>query len=69
MRLPYNLPSFSQAAALVALTHRDQLLAAIPQIIAERDKLLATLSEHPWFTGLVECCQFYLYSPSPTGTK
>ncbi|MFP4099027.1 histidinol-phosphate transaminase [Coleofasciculus sp.] len=47
MRLPYNLPSFSQAAALVALTHRDQLLAAIPQIIAERNKLLAALSEHP----------------------
>ncbi|MEQ9368503.1 MAG: histidinol-phosphate transaminase [Coleofasciculus chthonoplastes F3-SA18-01] len=47
MRLPYNLPSFSQAAALIALTHRDQLLAAIPQIIAERDKLLAALSEHP----------------------
>ncbi|NES85265.1 MAG: aminotransferase class I/II-fold pyridoxal phosphate-dependent enzyme, partial [Moorea sp. SIO2B7] len=47
MRLPYNLPSFSQAAAIVALNHRQTLLASIPQVIAERDKLLKALSEHP----------------------
>ncbi|NEQ80423.1 MAG: aminotransferase class I/II-fold pyridoxal phosphate-dependent enzyme, partial [Moorea sp. SIO2I5] len=47
IRLPYNLPSFSQAAAILALNHRQTLLASIPEIIAERDKLLKALSEHP----------------------
>ncbi|NEO75845.1 histidinol-phosphate transaminase [Moorena sp. SIO4G3] len=46
IRLPYNLPSFSQAAAILALNHRQTLLASIPEIIAERDKLLKALSEH-----------------------
>ena len=47
IRLPYNLPTFSQAAALLALTHRQTLLASIPQTIAERNRLLTVLSEHP----------------------
>jgi histidinol-phosphate aminotransferase len=47
IRLPYNLPTFSQSAALLALTHRQQLLASIPQLISERDKLLTTLAQHP----------------------
>ncbi|MBE9124836.1 MULTISPECIES: histidinol-phosphate transaminase [unclassified Coleofasciculus] len=45
IRLPYNLPSLSQSAALIALTHRQTLLASIPQTIAERDKLWVALSE------------------------
>ncbi len=47
IRLPYNLPSFSQAAATVALTHRQSLLASIPQILAERNRLFDALSSHP----------------------
>ena len=47
LRLPYNLPSFSQAAALAALTHSQQLLTQIPDIISERHKLLHALTEHP----------------------
>lgn len=47
LRLPYNLPSFSQAAAYTALAHSDLLLAQIPTILAERDRLYQTLSKHP----------------------
>lgn len=46
VRLPYNLPTFSQAAALVAITHRQLLLASIPQILAERDELINSLTEN-----------------------
>ncbi|PZO54787.1 MAG: histidinol-phosphate aminotransferase, partial [Phormidesmis priestleyi] len=44
--LPYNLPSHSQAAALTALAHADQLLAQIPTILTERRKLLAALANN-----------------------
>jgi len=47
IRLPYNLPSFTQAAAQLALAHRKQLLAVIPEIRANRDKLIQALSGHP----------------------
>ena len=47
IRLPYNLPSFSQTAAEFALAQRQLLLAVIPEIIAERAKLIAALSQHP----------------------
>lgn len=48
LRLPYNLPSFSQAAAQTALAHSDQLLTQIPIILAERDQLLKALCDHPY---------------------
>lgn len=48
LRLPYNLPSFSQAAANAALAHSQQLLAQIPSILSERDKVFQALSEHPY---------------------
>lgn len=47
LRLPYNLPAFSQTAAIAALTHSQQLLTQIPDIISERHKLLHALTEHP----------------------
>ncbi|MGC1217705.1 MAG: histidinol-phosphate transaminase [Phormidesmis sp.] len=47
LRLPYNLPSFSQSAAQVALAHSDQLLEQIPLIVTERDQLLQALAQHP----------------------
>ncbi len=47
LRLPYNLPSFSQAAAQVALAHSNQLLEQIPLIVTERDKLLQQFAQHP----------------------
>jgi histidinol-phosphate aminotransferase len=47
VRLPYNLPSFSIAAALLALQNRQLLLESISQILSERDKLIDALSQHP----------------------
>lgn len=47
IRLPYNLPSFSQVAALVALQQRQMLLSSIPQILAQRATLTHTLAQHP----------------------
>jgi len=46
VRLPYNLPSFSIAAALIAVQNRSLLLESVSQIIKERSKLLETLSQY-----------------------
>ena len=46
IRLPYNLPSFSQTCAEFALAQRQLLLAVIPEILAERAKLIAALTQH-----------------------
>jgi histidinol-phosphate aminotransferase len=41
VRLPYNLPTLSAHAALLALEHRQELLGDIPQLLQERDRLYA----------------------------
>ena len=46
IRLPYNLPAFSQLAAELALAQRQLLLVVIPEIISERAKLIAALTQH-----------------------
>ncbi|MEG5018451.1 MULTISPECIES: histidinol-phosphate transaminase [unclassified Microcoleus] len=46
IRLPYNLPSFSQTAAELALAQRQLLLATIPETLSERTKLIAALTQH-----------------------
>ena len=47
IRLPYNLPSFSQAAAILALHHRDELLSVVDQVIAQRQTLIQELTSQP----------------------
>ena len=47
IRLPYNLPTFSQAAAVVTLQNRQMLLESIPQLLAERVKLSQALAQQP----------------------
>ncbi|ACA98518.1 MULTISPECIES: histidinol-phosphate transaminase [Cyanophyceae] len=49
VRLPYNLPSFSQAAARLALDHGDRLLETIPEAQQERGKLYQALGQLPNF--------------------
>ncbi|MEC4983681.1 MAG: histidinol-phosphate transaminase [Oscillatoria sp. PMC 1068.18] len=49
VRLPYNLPAFSQAAALLTLEKRQLILPAIAKILSERDKLHQALSQNPGF--------------------
>jgi histidinol-phosphate aminotransferase len=45
VRLPYNLPSPTQAAAKLALAHRQDLLAIIPTLQEQRQILAQTLTE------------------------
>jgi histidinol-phosphate aminotransferase len=45
VRLPYNLPSISLAAAQMVLAHRQLLLATIPETMSERDRLFSLLSQ------------------------
>ncbi|MGI0485340.1 histidinol-phosphate transaminase [Pantanalinema rosaneae CENA516] len=47
VRLPYNLPSFSQAAAYTVLSHRQQLLQTIPLLLEQRTHLTQALLQHP----------------------
>jgi histidinol-phosphate aminotransferase len=47
VRLPYNLPSVSMAAALIALQNRQLLLKSIPETLVERAKLIEALSQYP----------------------
>lgn len=47
IRLPYNLPSFSQAAAMLAMQQRHLLLETIPLLLQERAKLTQALAQHP----------------------
>lgn len=47
VRLPYNLPSVSQVAASIALTHRQQLLASIHLLLEQRTDLTNALRQQP----------------------
>jgi histidinol-phosphate aminotransferase len=44
VRLPYNLPSITIAAAELALKHQSSLLAVIPEILASRDRVYERIS-------------------------
>jgi histidinol-phosphate aminotransferase len=46
VRLPYNLSSLSQVAAILALQYRDLLLQVVPLICEERIKLTQALTQH-----------------------
>ena len=45
VRLPYHLSAVSQAVARVALAHSDELLAAVDELRAERDRTVDWLRE------------------------
>lgn len=49
VRLPYNLPSFSQKAATIALEQRQLLLPLVTQTIAERERMYALLQGNSKF--------------------
>ncbi|MBW4460887.1 MAG: histidinol-phosphate transaminase [Nodosilinea sp. WJT8-NPBG4] len=46
VRLPYNLPSLTQAAAQLALAHRQELLAVVPEIQQQRGELADAIAQH-----------------------
>ncbi|MEJ6012610.1 histidinol-phosphate transaminase [Corynebacterium sp. H127] len=45
VRLPYHLSTLSQAAAIVALRHRNDTLATVAKLAAERERVVAALQE------------------------
>ncbi|GAA4146142.1 histidinol-phosphate transaminase [Leifsonia shinshuensis] len=45
VRLPYHLSAITQAAALGALAHSDEMLAMVGEIRAQRDRLVVELAE------------------------
>ncbi len=49
VRLPYNLPSFSQKAATIALEQRHLLLPLVTQTIAERERIYPLLQQNSRF--------------------
>jgi histidinol-phosphate aminotransferase len=53
VRLPYHLSSLTQAAAVAALRHADEMLAMVDDIKSQRDRIVHTLTElgySPWPT-------------------
>lgn len=58
VRLPYNLPSFSQAAALTALAQRSSLLAAVDTTIVERQQMETWLREQSTLTTWPSAANF-----------
>jgi histidinol-phosphate aminotransferase len=69
VRLPYNLPSFSMIAALLALQNRELLLASIPQILSERTKLLLALSQRPELQVWQSSSNFIYIRLKPNGSE
>ena len=63
-RLPYNLPSLSQAAAQLALRHRHELLKAIPILLAERNKLIDALAQEPTLQVWPSAANFIYLRPN-----
>lgn len=49
IRLPYNLPTFSQLAAEFALQHRDLILPAVKDVMKEKARVYQALVNHPLF--------------------
>ncbi|MBX9254370.1 histidinol-phosphate transaminase [Desmonostoc muscorum CCALA 125] len=67
IRLPYNLPSFSIAAALIALQNRKLLLESIPKILSERAKLIEALSQEPELEIAASAANFIYLRLKPNG--
>lgn len=65
VRLPYNLPSFSQEAAILALKHAPALLATIPEIQSERDRLHTELQTLTSYTTWRSDANFLYARPNP----
>ena len=60
VRLPYHLSAVTQAAALAALRHRDELMSQVASLRAERDALVEWLREQG-FDALDSDSNFVLF--------
>ena len=64
VRLPYHLSAVTQAAALAALSHRDELMAQVASLRDERDALVAWLRAQG-LTAHESDANFVLFGPFP----
>jgi histidinol-phosphate aminotransferase len=62
VRLPYHLSALTQAAALTALAHRDELLASVDAVVAERRRLVAGVEALGLRTVPTDA-NFFLFGP------
>jgi histidinol-phosphate aminotransferase len=69
VRLPYNLPSFSITAALLAIQNRQILLAPISQMLEERTKILNILSQMPELQVWESAANFIYLRPKSITTN
>jgi histidinol-phosphate aminotransferase len=70
VRLPYNLPSFSQIAAKVALQQRQLLLPLVQETIEERKRIYSILAENSSFKVWQSQTNFlYLRLQNVTGNE
>ena len=67
VRLPYHLSAVTQAVALAALRHADELLGQVDDLRAERDATVAWLREQGLEVADSDA-NFVLFGRSPTGT-
>ncbi len=49
IRLPYNLPTFSQLAAELVLENRDIILPAVKEVMTEKERVYKALVKNPLF--------------------
>jgi histidinol-phosphate aminotransferase len=57
---PYTPNVASEVAGVVSLQHRDELMARVREILAERDRLMTELSEVPYLTPMPSSGNFIL---------
>lgn len=69
VRLPYNLPSFSQASAKLVLNHSEDLLSFIPEILRERSKLFTAFAEIPGLKVWESSANFFYVRLTNEGLK
>jgi histidinol-phosphate aminotransferase len=62
VRLPYHLDTVKQVAALAALDLRPDMLAHIPRVAAERDRLTTALAALPGVHPYPSAANFVLFS-------
>jgi histidinol-phosphate aminotransferase len=64
VRLPYNLPSFSQAAARLALRYAPEILETVLEVQTERDRLYQAFQELPNFQAWPSAANFIYVKPT-----
>ncbi|RZM77388.1 histidinol-phosphate transaminase [Leptolyngbya iicbica] len=64
VRLPYNLPSFSQAAALIALRYAPDILTTVAEVQTERDRLWQALQSLPGLQTWPSAANFLYCRPT-----